>query len=178
MKIYVVRHGQTNSNVERIIDGCRRDSSLNEIGIAQAGLARELLKDVKFDAIICSPLVRTRQTADILNINNAPIIYDDRLLERDAGEFTGKSLEGFNMSTYWNYYDNTEYVEVEDIRVFFRRIYDYLDYLKIKYLDKTILLVTHGGVTKVIDCYFNGIAKDGDLMNVGLKNCEIANYEI
>ena len=47
-----------------------------------------------------------------------------------------------------------------------------------KYNDKTILLVTHEGITKVINCYFNGIPEDGNLQMLGLKNCEVKIYEV
>ena len=44
MVLYVTRHGQTNGNIERVIDGCRRDLCLNETGIFQAENAKEFLK--------------------------------------------------------------------------------------------------------------------------------------
>lgn len=178
MKIYVVRHGQTSGNVERIMDGCRRDIPLNETGLEQARIARDQLKGVNLDMIICSPLIRTRQTADILNINNAPIVYDDRLLERDCGEFTGNSFDCLDLDVYWNYYDTTKYESVEPLPRFMERVYDYLDYLKEVYSEKTIMLVTHGGVSMAIHSYVNGIPSDGCLRKVFLKNCEIAMYEI
>lgn len=176
MVLYVTRHGQTNGNIERVIDGCRRDLCLNETGISQAKNAKEFLKDVKIDLIICSPLIRTRQTAKIININNVPEIIEPRLIERDSGEFTGMSFDSFDRELYWNYNDTTKYESVENIRDFFKRIYEYLDYIKEEYKDKTVLLVTHGGVTKVINCYFNGIPDSGSLKNLELQNCEVAKY--
>lgn len=176
MELYVTRHGQTNGNVERIMDGCKRDIPLNEKGISQAEMTRELLKNTKFDLIICSPLIRTKQTMEIINVNNFPVIYEPRVLERDCGEFTGKSFDGLDRDLYWNYNDTTKYKEAESIKDFFKRIYDYLDYIKEVYKDKTILIVSHGGVSKAINCYFNGIPADGNLQNLELKNCEVAKY--
>lgn len=176
MELYVTRHGQTNGNVERIMDGCKRDIPLNEKGITQAETARELLKNTKFDFIICSPLIRTKQTMEIINVHNSPVIYDQRVIERDCGEFTGKSFDSLDRDLYWNYLDTTKYQEVEDIKDFFKRIYDYLDYIKEEYKDKTVLIVSHGGVSKAINCYFNGIPSDGNLQNLELKNCEVAKY--
>ena len=39
-----------------------------------------------------------------------------------------------------------------------------------------ILLVTHQGVSKAINCYFNGIPKDGNLQTLGIDNCEVKEY--
>ena len=60
----------------------------------------------------------------------------------------------------------------------FNRVYEFLDEIKEKYKDKTILLVTHSGITKVINCYFNGIPEDGNLQVLGLNNCEVKIYEM
>lgn len=178
MELYVTRHGQTNGNVERIMDGSKRDIPLNEIGISQAQKTSEELKDTCFDLIICSPLTRTRQTMEIINTNNTPVIYDDRIIERDCGEFTGKSFDCLNRDLYWNYHDTTIYESAENIKDFFQRIYDYLNYIKEEYRDKRVLIVTHGGVSKAIHCYFNGIPEDGNLQNTGLNNCEVVKYTL
>ena len=176
MELYITRHGQTNGNIEKLMDGSKRDIPLNANGISQAQKTSEQLKDVHFDLIICSPLIRTRQTMEIININNAPVIFEQRIIERDCGEFTGKSFDSLDRDLYWNYNDTTKYKEAENIKDFFKRIYDYLDYIKEEYQDKTILLVTHGGVSKAINCYFNGIPSNGNLQNLELKNCEVAKY--
>ena len=47
-----------------------------------------------------------------------------------------------------------------------------------KYRDKNVLLVTHGGVSKAISCYFNGVPDDGNLQVLGLKNCEVREYDL
>lgn len=60
----------------------------------------------------------------------------------------------------------------------FKRVYDFIDDIKEKYKNQTILLVTHSGVTKVINCYFNGIPEDGNLQTLGLNNCEVKCYKI
>ena len=60
MKIYVIRHGQTDWNVAGKCQG-RTDIELNETGIEQAKQAKEQLKNYNIDQIICSPLKRTRK---------------------------------------------------------------------------------------------------------------------
>lgn len=176
MKLYITRHGQTDGNVNKIMDGIR-DIDLNDNGIKQAELTRDNLKDVKFDLIICSPLSRTKHTMEIININNYPVLFDDRIKERDCGEFTGKGFDSLDRNLYWNYHDTTVYEKAESMKNLFNRVYSFLDDIKEKYKDKTILLVTHEGITKVINCYFNGIPKDGNLQTLGLKNCEVKIYD-
>lgn len=177
MKLYITRHGQTDGNLYKIMDGIR-DIELNQEGIKQANITKESLKDVKFDLIICSPLTRTKQTMEIINVNKYPVIYDERIIERDCGEFTGKGFDSLDRDLYWNYYDTTIYKEAEKMQDLFKRVYEFLDEIKNKYSDKTILLVTHSGVTKVINCYFNGVPKDGNLQVLGLKNCEVKIYDL
>lgn len=177
MNLYITRHGQTDGNVNKIMDGIR-DIELNETGKEQAKIIRDNLKDIKFDLIICSPLSRTKHTMEIINVNNYPVIYDDRIKERDCGEFTGKGFESLDRDLYWNYYDKTKYEKAESIEHLFNRVYDFLNEIKEKYKDKTILLVTHEGITKTINCYFNGVPKDGNLQTLGLKNCEVAKYQL
>ncbi len=70
------------------------------------------------------------------------------------------------------------YEKAESMKHLFDRVYKFLDEIKEKYSDKTILLVTHEGITKVINCYFNGIPKDGNLQTLGLKNCEVKIYDL
>lgn len=175
MNLYVTRHGQTDGNVNKIMDGIR-DIDLNENGVEQAKITRGNLKNIKFDLIICSPLSRTKHTMEIININNYPVIFDDRIKERDCGEFTGKGFDSLNRDLYWNYYDKTKYEKAESIEHLFNRVFGFLDDIKNKYKDKTILLVTHEGITKTINCYFNGVPKDGNLQTLGLKNCEVKKY--
>ena len=53
-----------------------------------------------------------------------------------------------------------------------------IDELKEDYTEKNILLVTHGGVTRAINGYFNGPNKEGILEDLKLSNCEIRTFEI
>ena len=81
--IYVIRHGQTELNSRGVLQG-RSDRPLNETGIAQARAAAERLRDIRFDRVYTSPLVRAVQTAQILAPDITPVI-DARLIEMDYG---------------------------------------------------------------------------------------------
>lgn len=131
---------------------------------------------MNFDIIICSPLNRAKHTAEIININNNKIIYDDRIRERSCGDLSGKPLEVTNREEYWNYNTKIKYGTSENIKLFFERVYKFLDELKIKEYDN-VLIVAHSGVSKAFSGYFEGI-QNGKFLNRGLKNCEMKEYEL
>lgn len=173
--IYVTRHGQTNWNLEKKVMG-RCDEPLNDNGKSQALETKNKLLDVGIDLIICSPLLRTKQTAEIINGNrNIPVIYDDRIIERDFGEFEGMQVDNFDFHGYWNYYKNEQYQKAENIQVFFKRVYSFLEDVVKNYSDKNVLIVAHGGVSIPVTCFFNNNIPEGSLIDAGLVlgNCEI-----
>lgn len=177
MKIYVIRHGQTEWNVLKKVQG-KADISLNEKGIEQAIQTKKELDNEKIDLIICSPLKRAKETAQIINENrNIPIIFDDRISERDFGEFEGMPTTEFDFEGFWSYKANKEYSRAENIVKFFKRIYNFLDSIKKEYPNKNVLIVSHGGVSIPIKCYFSEIPDMYSLLGLCLGNCEIAKYE-
>ena len=178
MAIYMTRHGQTDWNVQKRVQG-KADIELNEKGIEQAQLTSKKFKDIEIDLIICSPLKRAKQTAEIINrVTKCRIIYEDGVSERDFGEFEGKNKENFDFNGYWSYKKNYKYEKAENIREFFDRIYRTLDEIIKKYKDKNILIVSHGGVSIPVNCYFNEIPEDDNLLERALHNCEIVKYNI
>ena len=176
MKIFVMRHGRTDDNDKRILNG-RHDEDINATGIAQAEAAREIYEKLDIDLIICSTMLRTRHTAAIVNTKNLPIIYDERLIERDTGELTGRSVFDDFRDVYWNYY--SEEYDVEHVPELFNRVHPVLDEIKEKYADKNVMIVTHNGVVRAIHFYFNPLPEDGNILNLGgVKNCEITEYDL
>lgn len=155
--------------------------NLNDTGIAQATKLAEKLKKVSIDLIICSPLPRTKQTAEIIaNGRDIPIIFERNISVRDFGEHKGKIADvDFDFTHgFWSYKANIKYKKAENIRDFFKRVYSFLDEIKTKYRNKNILIVTHGSIGIPIYCYFNGIPEDDNLLKYVLKNCDIAIYEL
>lgn len=177
MLIYAIRHGQTDINLEEKINGLN-DHDINEEGIRQAVRARDEIEELELDEIICSPLLRTRHTADIVNANDLPISYDERIQERDAGIFTCEDISSLEEDKWWSVDDVEEYIDAETVRNMMGRIYEFLDEIKIKYKDKNILLVTHAGAMKVIHTYFYGIPENRNLKDIKFANCEIVKFEI
>lgn len=176
MNLYVTRHGETDWNVKHRVMG-KVDIELNDTGIKQARDAKKNIAQEKIDLIISSPLKRARQTAEILREgSDVEIVFDDRISERDFGEFEGLHKGEFDFIGYWSYIKNYNYENAENIRDFFNRVYEFLDEIIIKYNDKTILIVAHGGVSIPIYCYFNGIPENDDLVKVVIGNCQVINF--
>lgn len=177
MKLYVIRHGQTNCNKERKYN-CRYDEDINEIGIKQAIDASKEIKNLNLDLIICSPMKRTKHTMELVNANNVPVIYDDRLIERDGGKLTLTVLDSYFDTDYYNYYSTNIVEGLEPLPELFKRVHSFLDEIKEQYKDKNILLVTHGAVALAIRFYFENIPSDGMILKGEQKNCEIKEYNL
>lgn len=91
MNWYFMRHGQINSNLNHVYSG-RSDEPLNKRGLEQAYEAINLVARAEIDRIICSPLARTTQTANIIAIaNNLDYQSDDAFVEMAFGPWEGKS---------------------------------------------------------------------------------------
>ena len=176
MKLYVVRHGETMENANNCLVG-RINSSLTSKGKEQAKQVSNYFKDKKIDLIVSSPLDRCKETAQIIS-NNTPIIYSDKLLGRDHGEFTGKPRNSINFDEYWNYNKNIQYEKAESVKDLYNRVATLIEELKEKYKDKNIIIVTHSGIMRVLYYYFKGIPDDGILSEITIRNCEVFEYDI
>lgn len=168
MEIYVLRHGQTDYNVQGRFQG-QVNTELNDIGREQARIVSEILKDVKFDMVISSPLNRAIETAKI--VTDQEIVIERRLIERSFGKLEGKK-------SLLNYEEKQEYYGIETMENLFKRVYEFLDELKIVYNKNKILLVTHEGIAQVIQCYFKGIPKEDMKQKYRLNTGEYKKYVI
>jgi broad specificity phosphatase PhoE len=97
MKIFLVRHGESEANVAGIInDDPARPVALTDVGRNQAAAAAESLRGVFFTRAYASELLRARQTAEILlRHRDCPLYVDARLNERKSG-MDGQPVENFN----------------------------------------------------------------------------------
>ncbi|CCW30541.1 adenosylcobalamin/alpha-ribazole phosphatase [Xenorhabdus nematophila] len=88
MRFFLVRHGQTQANIDDVFCG-KTDLPLTQTGINQALYVSEALKNIPFQSIHCSERKRTRQTAQIISpssiLSLPKIISDYRLNELDFG---------------------------------------------------------------------------------------------
>ena len=176
-------------NVLKKIQG-QIDIDLNDEGRRQAEETAQNIGDRKVDLIITSPLKRAKETAEIINKRfNVPIIEDKRLLERGFGEFEGVTKDERNelkkiypdIEYMWDYDKNVDVKGMEKVQVLCARIFSLLDEVTQKYSDKTVLLVTHGGTSVPIQCYFKvcTVHELGNRQVVrGLNNCEVAEFDV
>jgi broad specificity phosphatase PhoE len=87
--VYLIRHGRTDLNAAGLLRG-RLDPPLDSEGRTEAAALANLFHDVRLAAVVCSPLLRARQTAErIAAVTRAPLEFDDRLLDRDYGSWAG-----------------------------------------------------------------------------------------
>lgn len=92
MKLYIIRHGETEWNVQKRLQGVS-DTNLNEKGIEMAKQTAEALKEIPFACCFTSPLKRAKDTAMyILRDRQVPVYEDARIREISFGEWEGLSL--------------------------------------------------------------------------------------
>lgn len=172
-KFYLIRHGNRPD-----IAG---DPELSELGIKQAILTAEVLKDKKISRIFCSPLKRARGTAcviaDKLEINT--ITIDDRLKERfNWGDDPTQSFEEF-IAEWQKTTHNRNYLPPagDSSHNSGERLKDFINELCSKVNNETILIVTHGGITadllrNLFDDAFIKTFKP-DFLEAGIQECSI-----
>ena len=178
MKIYLVRHAQTDDNANHIMQG-RRNNPLNDTGRKDALELREKLLPIEIDYCYTSPLVRSVETAFILIGDRAPMISDDRLTERDLGELEGKKRDTYDISKYWDYDLNSNDLGVEPVRDVINRCSDFLDYIKNKYpKDTSVLIVSHSATCKALKLLLENKELKGSLFEKNIKNLEYLEFEV
>jgi broad specificity phosphatase PhoE len=177
MKIYLVRHGQTDWNVKRIAQG-RTDIPLNETGIAQAEALRDKIKGRKIDVCYSSPLSRARQTAEIVVGGRCDILFNDLLIERCFGSFEGTS-PGESWLKYWTLNHPQDIEGLEPLEDVFLRTKKFVQYLRANHsADDCILIVGHGGLLKTMHFNIVGYDYDTDFMSRHFDNGDIWEYDI
>jgi broad specificity phosphatase PhoE len=94
--IYLVRHGEAENNIRFILDSCpgKSEYPLTAVGRLQIAAVAETLKSADADVLLSSPLLRTRQTAEIIaEATGLEVFIDGRLCEAGMGIYEGKSAE-------------------------------------------------------------------------------------
>lgn len=178
MKIYSTRHGQTAYNKQEIILGTT-DIELDETGEKQAQELAEKIKQLgNIDLMIVSPMKRAMRTAmAVADKCGISMIVDERLREWDYGEYEGKSrfTEGFaeNKINFGVRMGKSG----ESLLQLSHRVYMALDDIISRFRDKTVLIVSHGGVCRVIETYFNDMTTD-EFANWFMDNCGLIEYNV
>lgn len=173
MNLYLVRHGQTDWNLLKKIQGTE-NIPLNETGRIQAALCARALSSISFEAIYTSPLSRAMETAQIISSyhKDIHILVEPGLTERDYGECAGLTYKEFH-SSYPEYpHILPEGIETSDkLR---SRIYLAIRSCAEKHHDASILLISHGAsINAFLHQISGGICGSGITQ---LKNTSISKF--
>ncbi len=177
--LYVMRHGKTDWNEQRKLQG-RTDISLNECGREMARKAAQEYKDVHFDICFCSPLLRARETAEIvLAGRNIEIRTDERLVEMSFGIYEGvkDAYQKKDSPVYTFFKDPLHYEGAENGETFeelFARTGEFLKTEIEPRLEKgeDILIVGHGAMNSSIICQRKKLSLD-KFWDAGIENCKL-----
>ncbi|MCL2755860.1 MAG: histidine phosphatase family protein [Firmicutes bacterium] len=179
--IYYVRHGETVYNKSGRRNGFE-DSTLTGLGVKQALELGQRIRDMQFDVVFSSPLIRARQTCEVIlsvrpHDDRPNVITDARLLEFYSGEFEGNEWNKELESDFFGRRELRDYSSVEPIENVEKRIKDFFDEIRDNYKGKKVLVVAHGGIGLIISGYFNGKPKSGFYSDIPfMKNCELVEF--
>ncbi len=167
MNVYIVRHGETDCNVNNICYGWY-DCPLNEKGITQAKNLGNFLKTKKIDKIISSDLLRARMTADEINKElMLPVEYNSSLREIFFGDWENKpvkemmKIDPVNTKLWREDCQKAVIPNGELFDDFYARVSTGFDKIVEENFDKDILIVAHGGAISALLCHITDAGAKG-----------------
>jgi broad specificity phosphatase PhoE len=163
MLIYVVRHGETNANVNGYLQGWSNDP-LNENGIKLAVITGQGMKGIKFDCCISSPLIRAKETAEIIlreSGNDISITFDDRIKEINFGDYELKSTKSPEFGLFFtDPFNCPQFPNGENVQMVMKRTQNFLSELIQRDDDESYLIVTHGCALRAMLNYLYADSSD------------------
>lgn len=145
-KLYLVRHGETLDNVNQIMQG-QTQGMLTEAGRQQALQLCERFRNEAIDAFVASDLRRSVDTCAIIaQPHGKEVVQTPLLRERDWGDFTGRfipDLKGLDFPE-----------NVESLDALKQRAAEFLDFIRKRFPDQTVLAVGHGIINKAIQAVY------------------------
>ncbi len=176
--ICLVRHAQTDFNKRDCMQGRVNNADLNDFGLRQVKKLRNEIGSLSFDICYSSPLIRAMETAFGLVGDKTLIKRDDRLLERNLGEFEGKERKLYDSSKYWDYNLNCTECGVEGVQELFKRCSDFLDDIKKEHSNENVLIVSHAAVIRAL--HFLLLKTDLKNSNLSFKmdNCSFERFDV
>lgn len=173
MKIFLIRHGQTDWNREGRFQG-REDIPLNEQGVLQAIECGNAIKGEDVNIVITSPLIRARRTAEIIadEIDANQIIIEEGITERDFSKVSGMTPQEREV-----FYASGEEDDKEPWELMCNRMMDSIRKYAKQYDGQNLIMVSHGAsINCVLAILSEGSTGTGKII---LKNVciNIINYE-
>ena len=178
MKIYLVRHGETDWNQAGLLQG-QTDIALNDQGLEQAHDAAERLKKVPFEIAFCSPLIRAKRTAEIIiGDRKITLTTDERLRELNFGPWEGVDIQSIKDAASQPFTNPGSYIPpvgAESFAQLYKRSGEFVDQvlLPLEGTYETVLVVAHGGVNRSILNPVLNIPVD-DFWRMHMGNCATA----
>lgn len=172
MKLYMMRHGETAWNAENRILGST-DIPLNEKGREQARVTAEKLASVDIDVIYTSCLSRAMETGlTVASLQkDCQVFHMECLNENDFGEFEGQDrlseeYQREKRNCFKRYPGGESFLDVA------ARVYPFIKNLLSdpSLQDKTVLIVSHGGICRVISSYFRDMENE-EFITFAMPNC-------
>jgi broad specificity phosphatase PhoE len=153
LRVYLARHGQTDWNAERRLQG-NTDTELNETGRRQAAELAARLDGIDLDAIYSSQLRRSRDTAQVV-AGERGVVSLAELNEQSLGEFEGAYLDGRDPQAVTEFErrsadPNDTMGGGESIEQHLARVEEALELIRGRHPSGQILIVGHGGTNAQI----------------------------
>ena len=150
-RIIIMRHGESEKNIRDVWDNSPDAYPLTDMGIEQVRLTADELKQKGVDIILTSPVLRARQTAELVAEHiGAEVVIDERLTEIDSGQWDGKtyaevaeSRDAYNALEGHEQYTAPRGTTGESWSAFNERIASCYNDILETYRGKTVLCVGH-----------------------------------
>ena len=162
MKLHLFRHGQTDWNAERRVQG-QSESRLNELGIRQAKALGERIRDLRFDRIYCSSSLRTRETAAHAFAHaDLAIEFLDTLREIHMGPWEGHLYDDISASepdSFRHFWQEPHLFRVDGAESFYdlqERALAAIAGIAAQCRGQEIAVVSHGALIKSVLCHVDG----------------------
>ena len=173
--IYIVRHGQTEQNLKKKLQG-RSDFPLTELGREQASAVGDAFRDagIVFDKVYSSPLGRAVETAELI-AGDAPIEVEEALIEMDYGPYEGTDLHNLPPEVEEFFKDFTNHPApdgMEQLSSVVARAGEFLVRLKAEAVHRDILLSPHAIAMKGLLEYLTP-ASNGAYWSTYIGNCAV-----
>ncbi len=165
MKLYLVRHGETDMNVRNMFYGWT-DADINAKGVLQAEQLRETFRDIPLDAIYASDLKRALHTAEII-AESRPIQTMPELRELHYGRWENRTWAEMTeedraaLQEWRTDWEDCTMPEGESFREFYDRVTAGLDRIMRENKGRHVLIVSHNGALSAMHCYLTGAGPKG-----------------
>lgn len=186
MELYIIRHGETDWNKQKKLQG-QCNTTLNDYGRELAVITGEALKDIKFDYAYSSPLDRALETANLIlgKGRDLTVITDDRLKEISFGEYEGVPAEKMPEDFHY-FFDKPEEYRApkggETYAELCARTLDFLDNvirpLSLSEPDARVVIFGHGAMNRSIMVNLQNLEVKDMWSGVFQRNCCVNIFEI